>query len=291
MKRTIDIKLPALLLVAAAMTGCHYEDFYQTTHPNEGAVVINPDFSQRSEESTFPQSYAIVMDQFGQNASTSEATILNSLLTPGEHTILLYTPVDGFTVSNNRATVNTSRAGYIDPGPDYLYSAVATVQAVADDTVRIAPVMRQLVRRLDIVLTTGEGDYERVVSAVATLNGVASEVDLATAQLTVGAPALITKPFNRDGGTFSVFFRLLGVDPTERQTFEVELTYVDGSSEVVVDDLTELLASFIGGGGNQGYGNMPTLVLTGKLGLQLEAGMSGTIGGWTQVDGSSVDAH
>ena len=137
-------------------------------------------------------------------------------------------------------------------------------------------------RRLDIELTATEGDYSRVQSATATLSGVASTADIATGERS-GA-AQVIDAFKQDGNKFTIFFRLLGIVPTEAQTLTVDITFNNGDTQQIVSDLTEAMKDFNNGA--------KPVKLTGNLLLPVEAGVTGaTITGWNEVESGNGDAN
>ena len=153
---------------------------------------------------------------------------------------------------------------------------------VADDTLHVTAPMRQYVRRLDIELTATEGDYSRVQSATATLSGVASAADMATGDRS--AAAQVTNAFRQDGNKFTIFFRLLGIVPTETHTLTVDITFNNGDTQRVVSDLTEDIRDF-------NNGTKP-VKLTGNLLLPVEAGVTGAIiTDWNEVESGNGDAN
>ena len=157
---------------------------------------------------------------------------------------------------------------------DLLFASHQDISVVADDTLHVTAPMRQYVRRLDIELTATEGDYSRVQSATATLSGVASAADMATGDRS--AAAQVTNAFRQDDNKFTIFFRLLGIVPTETHTLTVDITFNNGDTQRVVSDLTEAIRDF-------NNGTKP-VKLTGNLLLPVEAGVTGaTITGWNEV--------
>ena len=172
--------------------------------------------------------------------------------------------------------------GKITAEQGYAYSSSVTGTVMTDDTLHVTAPMRQYVRRLDIELTATEGDYSRVQSATATLSGVASAADMATGDRSVAAQ--VTNAFRQDDNKFTIFFRLLGIVPTETHTLTVDITFNNGDTQRVVSDLTEAIRDF-------NNGTKP-VKLTGNLLLPVEAGVTGaTITGWNEVESGNGDAN
>ncbi len=277
----------AFFAVAMSLTSCVKNDLYDTPHPNEGAVVVTTDWSGKSTEADIPQTYTLRIGEKEQAVSAA-TNVINALLAPGSYGLTAYNTPAGISINGNTATVDgisdvTRAASSIEPQPDYLFASYQEINVTADDTLRVTVPMRQLVRSLNLELTATEGDYNRVQSATATLDGVATAVDITTGAL-ADTPAQTTTAFTQDGGTFTLHFRLLGIVPTAVQTLTVSILFTDGDTQTVVSDLTEQLAGF-----NSGDTQTVPVKLTGDLRLPIEAGFSATITDWQQGNSGGED--
>ena len=277
-----------LYLIGAVtiLTSCVKDDLYDTPHPDRGAVVVTTDWSGKSTEADIPQAYTLRILMSGLTTtklSHKTAIYLDALLAPGGYGLTVYNSPEGISIDGNKATVNpVDLTGAIEPHPGYLFASHQDISVVADDTLHVTAPMRQYVRRLDIELTATEGDYSRVQSATATLSGVASAADMATGDRS--AAAQVTNAFRQDGNKFTIFFRLLGIVPTETHTLTVDITFNNGDTQRVVSDLTEAIRDF-------NNGTKP-VKLTGNLLLPVEAGVTGaTITGWNEVESGNGDAN
>lgn len=264
------------------LTSCVKDDLYDTPHPDRGAVVVTTDWSGKSTEADIPQAYTLRIGGREQNVSAA-TNVFDALLAPGGYGLTVYNSPKGISIDGNKATVNpVDLTGAIEPHPGYLFASHQDISVVADDTLHVTAPMRQYVRRLDIELTATEGDYSRVQSATATLSGVASAADMATGDRS--AAAQVTNAFRQDDNKFTIFFRLLGIVPTETHTLTVDITFNNGDTQRVVSDLTEAIRDF-------NNGTKP-VKLTGNLLLPVEAGVTGaTITGWNEVESGNGDAN
>lgn len=288
-KRYMTIMAGVAVLVLLA--SCVKDTLHDTPHPDRGAVVVTTDWTDRSEESELPDSYVIRIGDKEQTSGGSQ-TVFEHLLTPDTYEVLVYNVPEQITVEGDIARVNAlsvaakaSDAGeqpLIHPQPGYLYAASQRITVAEDDTLRFTAPMKQLVRQLEIELTVNEGDYSRVVSAAATLGGVERAVDLRTAAWQ-GEAASARNAFVQDGRLFRTGFRLLGIVPAGKQVLTTVIIFTDGTTQTVESDLSDYLSTF-------GDSRKP-LKLTGDLMLPIEAGVSGDITGWEQVDGGDVDAE
>ena len=225
-------KAYALLYLIGAvtiLTSCVKDDLYDTPHPDRGAVVVTTDWSGKSTEADIPQAYTLRIGGREQNVSAA-TNVFDALLAPGGYGLTVYNSPEGISIDGNKATVNpVDLTGAIEPHPGYLFASHQDISVVADDTLHVTAPMRQYVRRLDIELTATEGDYSRVQSATATLSGVASAADMGTGDRSVAAQG--THAFRQDDNKFTIFFRLLGIVPTETHTLTVDITFNNGDTQ------------------------------------------------------------
>lgn len=285
MKRT----LYTLLCAVPALFACEDEIVCDSTlHPDQGAVVVTADWSGRSNEADIPSAYALRIGGEEQAAS-SATTVFRSLLAPGVYSLAVYNVPAHITFSGTTATVADSIAGYVHPAPGYLFAAHRDITVTADDTLRVTASMAQYVRRLDLRLIVAEGDYSRIASATAALGGIASAVDITRGQRLAARPSRASAAartltgLTLAGGTFTGFFRLLGIVPSETQALTVSLTFTNGDRWQATSDLTPVLRTF-----NQG---IEPLTLTASLRLPVAGGAAGGITDWQQADGGNTDSH
>ncbi len=280
------------LLAAAAslmLTACAKDQLYRTPHPDLGAVKVATDWSSKGSDVAAPPVYTLRMD--GKEHIVGGTTnVFGTLLAPGDYDLAAFSRPERIAVSGNTATVEAvDEAGGIAPDPGYLFSAYSRVHVVADDTVCVTLPMKQLVRRLDIVLTATEGDYTRVVSATATLTGVASAVDITTGLLADHAAAT-TMPFTREGDTFATSFRLLGVEDTGSPTLTVDFVFDNGSSQTVSTEVPQPSDKPDSGSGSGSALSPNIQVLLGDLRLPVAGEVTETtITDWQLGNGTGED--
>lgn len=181
---------------ALLLASCVKDEVYNTPHPDKGAVSMHVNLPQGTGD------YTVEID--GQSVQGSGATfVYPTLLSPGEHDLLMYNHPDGLTIADgiarfNATTDTKSNGNTILPMPGCLYSASTTYTVTADDTVRIELDPLRRMRDLYFELTVTEGDPERIASVKGVLSGIAGTYTLATES--PGGESMTTAPaFTRDG--------------------------------------------------------------------------------------------
>lgn len=225
---------------ALLLASCVKDEVYNTSHPDKGAVSIHVNLPQGMGD------YTVEID--GQSVQGSGATIVYpTLLSPGEHNLLMYNHPDGLTIADGIARVNAtatfkSNGNAILPTPGCLYSASTTCTVMADDTVGIELNPLRRMRDLHFELTVAEGDPERIASVEGVLSGIAGTYTLAT-ESPSREPMTTAPTFTRDGNRVTADARLLGT-AGEAQVLVLTLRLTDGKVQTIENDLTEMLRTF-----------------------------------------------
>ncbi|MDC2167454.1 FimB/Mfa2 family fimbrial subunit [Bacteroides thetaiotaomicron] len=225
---------------ALLLTSCVKDEVYNTPHPDKGAISIHVNLPQGMGD------YTVEID--GQSVQGSGATIVYpTLLSLGEHNLLMYNHPDGLTIADGIARVNAmadtkSNGNAILPIPGCLYSASTTCTVTADDTVRIELDPLRRMRDLHFELTVAEGDPERIASVEGVLSGIAGTYTLAT-ESPSREPMTTAPTFTRDGNRVTADARLLGT-AGETQILVLTLRFTDGKVQTIENDLTEMLRTF-----------------------------------------------
>lgn len=290
----ISLPLLGALLILAA--GCVEDDLYKTPHPGKGAVIVTADWSGRSSDAAMPDTYVLRIGEKEQRVSR-ETNAFDGLFLPGRQDLLVHHQPEGMKVSGTAATVDTLPDGTLEPMPGDLFSGIAALDIIKDDTLRVTVPMRQHTRRLTLTLQLNPGDEQRIAGTSATLTGIASTVDLISGAITssggkVTVPVFVLGTENgmRAPGqpVLVATLRLLGVMEGEKQTLTLDLALKDGTVQTLATDLTDALTGFGTGA------DMEPLMLDAALALpegNTEGAFGGTITGWTEVDNGDIGIH
>ena len=281
---TTTILTLALLLT---LGGCVKDELHDTAHPDTGKVTVTADWTDRGEGVDIPASWHIVMGDY-TGTETGATHSPDYLFNPGNYTLAAYNIPDGMTVSGTTATV-AAAGGFIVNTPGWLFTSVQEVAIEADTDYELTAAMRQQVRELTLVIEPTGDAADRIESIEGTLSGAAGTLDFATS--THGTPSEVELRFTKiisgdDAGKWTATVRLLGT-AGDTQRLTATLAYTDGNPQPTSlnSDLTSALNGF-------NDGKTSPLTLGGTIAeTPGEAGFTGEITDWEEVDGGQVNAE
>ena len=282
---TTTILSLALLLT---LGGCVKDELHDTPHPDTGKVTVTADWADRGEGVDIPASWHIVMGDY-TGTETGATHSPDYLFNPGNYTLAAYNIPDGITVSGTTATVAAADGGFIVNTPGWLFTSVQEAEIEADTDYELTAAMHQQVRQLTLMIEPAGDAAERIESIEGTLSGAAGTLDFATG--THGTPSEVELRFTKiisgdDAGKWMATVRLLGI-AGDTQRLTATLTYTDGNPQPTSlnSDLTAVL---------NGFNEDKTTPLTlGGTVVETpgEAGFTGEITDWEEVDGGHVNAE
>ena len=278
--------LAAALLLAA--TSCVKDELHDTPHPDTGKITVTADWSDRGGGVDIPAEWTVTMGDY-TGTETGETHSPDYLFKPGGYTLAAYNTPEGITISGMTAAVNAADGGFIVNTPGWLFSSVQEVAIEADTDYELTAVMHQQVRKLTLMIEPTGDAAERIESIEGTLSGAAGTLDFATG--THGTPSEVKLHFTKitdgnDAGKWMATVRLLGI-AGDAQRLTATLAYTDGNpaDTSLESDLTAVL---------NGFNEDKTIPLTlGGTVVETpgEAGFTGEITDWEEVDGGHVNAE
>ena len=281
-----------MLTLALLLTlgGCVKDELHDTPHPDTGSIAVTTDWTQRGEGVDIPASWHIVMGDY-TGTETGATHSPDYLFNPGNYTLAAYNIPEGITVSGTTAAVvqEAGNGAYISNTPGWLFTSVQEVAIEADTDYELTAVMHQQVRQLTLVIEPTGDAAERIETIEGTLSGAAGTLDFATG--THGTPSEVELRFTKitsgnDAGKWTATVRLLGI-AGDTQRLTATLAYTDGNPQPTSlnSDLTSAL---------NGFNEDKTTPLTlGGTVVETpgEAGFTGEITDWEEVDGGQVNAE
>ncbi len=299
MKQVITI-----LAAVALFTGCYKSTLTNTTHPDEGKVVVEvvlPGADSESGESvdpnaTLPKDYTVILNGEEVEMDNSGKVVLPENLKPGEYTLYIYSNNSELDMANNitsagEGTIVSSTvvdAGVIPSLGGDLYFGTKTITVLADNVLTSKVELKQVTRTVKFNLHVVEGDPDRIKSVTATLSGMAQQWECVS-DAPMGAEATIEPLFERsesitkagESGDYLVCsVKVLGVNGV-KQILTLDIEYSDGKTQTIVNDLSD---QFAGSNDNK----YKPLILSGDLNTPIAGSTEGaTIDNWTQGVGGS----
>lgn len=275
-KSVFSLIIASILMLSSSVK----DELYNTPHPNKGAVVITMDWNNILPEN-IPNDYVLSIDS-EQQPIKGKTTVVNELIEPGKHTLLVYNRPDGMTIGNGMATVEAKEGLLINPLPEHLFSRTQEINVVQDDTLRVTHRMEQRTRDLHLRLTVTEGNPELIKSVAGRLDGVAGRFDFAS-QKTTGEAVANRFVFSRINDKLVANVRLLGVMGTV-QKLTLKITFTDRPDVQDVEiDLSKALATF-------GESMTSGLEIKGNVETPIGTDATATITEWKEIEGSSSEA-
>jgi len=216
------------------LSACVRVDVYDTDHPEHGKITLATDWSKIGQGITAPQSYTV-------QVVTGTTNTIDNLFLPGTYSSYIYNVADKITVSETTATVAVSN-NIVDPMPDWFFASTLNVTIEPDKTHHFIAVMQQQIRQLNIELTVTEGDISNIQSVTASLSSVANTIDLRT-DVCSGTGLKVEPVFSKNGNKLVAFVRLIGLT-AETQNLSLNISYVGGSQEQIISDVSNQLTGF-----------------------------------------------
>ena len=230
-----------IFLTISALFGC--EDLFDTSHPDAGGINLTVDWSE--VETVVPTIYrarAIFPSGFTRDFDNLGGTTNLLPVEPGEVKLYVYNSADFISVSGNKARVHTVN-GSIAPSPGLFFSYYTQVFTEQDKDIPQIAVMQQQTGEMKFTFAIKPAEMIGKVKTVhAVLEGVASELDLQTNELSVSSA--IDIPFTKNAYFATSTIRLLGFDRSTRQNLIVDVELENGKTASVTTDLTSLVATF-----------------------------------------------
>lgn len=306
MKITTIISAAAIAATAMLpLTGCVTDELYNTSHPGHATIAVTADWSERSDETPEPASWSLrIGDYTAEETSGTHAS--RHLFEPGIHSITAWNNAENLTVLGTTVTVSPdvdARAGAIICGnPGWMAAYAGQIEVEADSEYEHTAAMKQLTRRLTVIIELTGSGADEIESMDALLDGAASSLDFASG--VYGEAACVPLRFTRSEGAsmiWSATLRLLGVSGEYGRISGTLLT-ASGEKITFESDMSAMLS---------GFNSDKTAPLAVRASINVdkkpddpddpddpdepekptEAGFTATIGDWNKVDAGNVDAH
>lgn len=279
-------------LIALSLSSCVKKEIYRTPHPDKGAVVLAPDWSEALSEADIPATWSYCVNESDAYYAESRTHCHPDPLPPGTHTLLVYNEPQGITLDGHTAAVNTTADGLLIALPEYLYSATRELAVIRDDTTHVSIGMKRLLIPLSMRVSIDREYADKLADIKASLSGVSGTVELDTWQIgedhrSVMLDAALVEETSRSGSEKKIELRcrIIGICSDCDQKLTITLTDKDGNVNTVTSDLSDELEDI-------NTSKDPVDLDGGSLSSpSLDGSFNGTIDNWEEVSGGDVDAN
>ena len=234
--------LSIIPFLIASLTGC-YADKFNTSHPDEGGIVLTMDWS--NIESAVPSTYqAYITSSSGQNKFFENLSgVSNNLVVdPGEAVLYVYNSAENISVNGNKANIiNNGRGITSTPGLFYTFSKQIVTERDKDIT-QTALMNRQTGELKISIAIKPAAMIAKIRTVSAVLENVASELDMLTNELS--APYEV--PINFSINTYFAVanLRLFGFVQRSAQNLRLDVEFENGNKRSVTSNLTSFITDF-----------------------------------------------
>jgi hypothetical protein len=245
-------KLLTLFVLGTIILSSCKTDPYKTSHPDHGKIACFANWHTEAEGFSLPEKYTLYVDRQTSTIPITER-VFPVLLKAGEYPVLIYSNSEKVIVEpgfSDIAEVKVDKDGFINGNIGWLY-AISDIVGIKEDMLnKVTGEMKQLVRRLTLILKIKNLSASAgVIDGSAVLTGVASQLNYKNNSVISESEVKVKLEFKQNMDEFVASVDLLGVvpDSKEGQILSFKLLYNDEGTERIVDgkvDLTFWMKTF-----------------------------------------------
>lgn len=234
MKTKYNILFLSLITFMCFSSSCSKEDLVDPPK-----VVLNMDWSNRTEGVDIPSKYKVIID--GQTITYGETSNVLPQLIAGTYPVSIYNPADKITVNGNVATIATS-GNIVNASPEWLFYSDLNITYENDKEITVTAVMQQQIHLLNIELDITEGNPNDIQLVTASLSGVANSMNMKNKTHT-GTGLKVIPAFTRTRDKLVASVRLIGLT-SETQNLTLDIIYNDGTKQQIISNISTQLTDF-----------------------------------------------
>lgn len=284
-------------ITATALSSCVKDTLYDA----KGAIEVNTIWNNISADAVIPSEYTMQLqwitpdvrfDGGDRTVSVSgdKYTFTDNAI--GDYRLSVYNTPKGVMINGTRASIEKILGGNggIVANPGTMFSGdyhdyTSTIHVAPAATYYATVNMVQLMRSVDLTLNVVEGDYSRIASAMATIDGVYGAIDFVTHNADPADRTYTTVQLKQSEDLLTASFRFFAIPDAEydNMTLTVDIVFDNGDTRTITSDISGLTKDF-------GKSVSP-LAISADLHLPVKGGFVGSIDGWKVADGGGYDAH
>lgn len=284
-------------IAAATLSSCVKDTLYDA----KGNIEVSTIWNNISADAVIPSEYTMHLQWITPDVRVSggdrTATASGDKYTftdvaIGDYSLSVYNTPEDVTIDGNRAAISIVYGGSgIIANPGTMFSGdyhdnTSGIHVGPAATYYATVNMVQLMRSVDLILTVAEGDYDRIASATATIDGVYGAIDFINRSADPADRTCTTAvTLHQSGALLTASFRLFAIPEADynNMSLKVNILFDNGDIRTITSDISGVTKDF-------GKSVSP-LTINGNLRLPVKGGFEGSIDGWKTADGGGYDAH
>jgi hypothetical protein len=240
-KALMPASIPKILLLAMvlALLSCGTNDT-----ENDPVVKLTIDWRQRTQGVDAPTQYSVKTGELHLHGISEETFVIPHTFLPGHHSIYVYNPASNIRIDGTTASVEVEN-GYMKSLPGWFFTSAHHLTIEGGKDYHLSTVMQQQTGELRFVMLTPEDFADKVSRIQASLNGIASQLDLPSGEVT-GLPISVMLDFTRNTKTsFTASTRIAGIIG-DFQLFTYHILFEDANLPEItrISDLHAVLEDF-----------------------------------------------
>lgn len=283
-------------IAAVALSSCVKDTLYDA----KGNIEVSTVWNNISADAVIPTEYTMYLQWATPDVrfdggdrtvtvSGDKYTFRDNAI--GDYRLSVYNSPEGVTLNGTRAAVAKAADGGIVAYPGTMFSGdyhdyTSTIHVAPAATYYATINMVQLMRSVDLVLTIVEGDYDRIASATASIDGVYGAIDFITHSTDPADRTRTTaERLKQSEKLLTATFRFFAIQDADygNMSLKVDIAFDNGDTCTITSDISAMTKDF-------GKSVSP-LAIRGDLKLPVKGGFEGSIDGWKTADGGGYDAH
>lgn len=285
-------------IAATALSSCVKDTLYEA----KGNIEVTTVWNNISADAAMPAEYTMQLQWTTPDArveggnrtvtASGDKYTFNGIAI-GEYSLSVYNTPEGVTIDGNRASIDKIYGGNggIIAAPGTMFSGdyhdyTSTIHVAPASTYYATVNMVQLMRSVDLVLNIVEGDYSRIASAMATIDGVYGAIDFVTHSADQADRTRTTaERLRQSEALLTAQFRLFAIPEADysNMSLKVDILFDNGETRTITSDISGVTKDF-------GKSVSP-LAISADMHLPVKGGFVGSIDGWKVADGGGYDAH
>ena len=232
-----------IIVSTISFFGCDDPAKHQTSHPEDGGINLTIDWSTESSSKVETYNAHIVFASGTTMRFEGLSGVTNNfIVNPGEATIYVFNDADNINISGRKASIKNSGAG-ISPNSGLFYSWSGQVYTERDKDITETALMNRQTGELKISFAIKPASMiDKIKNVSAKIDGIASEIDLQTNELS--EPSSVYTTLTKNSYYATTTMQLFGFILSAKQHIRIDVEFEGGYTRSATHELTSLIEGF-----------------------------------------------